>query len=126
MMGKKLKSTNELISEMRRMLRKPTLTLENMVFDEDDKNYYDSENGKYSDNMHGRVKDIPGREMTRDEESANDAVSKIRRIALGRIAQLSNDPTSSEYDLMKRIWNLCDKSLDTGGTRKHVNDDSEE
>lgn len=118
----KNRNTSEIISEMRQMLHEPKLTVENMIFSElDDKDfdnrrdseeYYDEE-PNYSDNQKQTVTD--------DTVSVNDSINKIRQIALSAIAQLADDPSSPEYDLMKKIWNLCDKKFEIQNGNKRNN-----
>lgn len=51
----------------------------------------------------------------KDEEKTSPDVNgvaffnDIRKICLNGISQLSEDPTSVEYETLKRIWDLCDK-----------------
>lgn len=40
-----------------------------------------------------------------------DEINQIRTIALNTIARLSNYPNSEGYDMMKKIWNMCDKAI---------------
>lgn len=43
--------------------------------------------------------------------SVKEKINQIRAIALDGIRELADNPTSKEYDVMKRIWNICDKSI---------------
>lgn len=114
---KKQKIDNKtLISEMKQMLHTPKLTLENMIFsdlNEDDlENYYDDgmpQGGEEGGNpkMGMEEPNIP------NENDITGTINKIRQLALQSIAKLADDPTSKEYDIMKRIWNICDKSFET-------------
>lgn len=40
-----------------------------------------------------------------------DEINQIRTIALKTIARLSDYPNSEGYDMMKKIWNMCDKAM---------------
>lgn len=39
-------------------------------------------------------------------------IDNIRRTALQGIQQIADNPTSAEYDVLKKIWQLCDKAVD--------------
>lgn len=39
-------------------------------------------------------------------------VDKIRVLALQGIAKLANNPGSETYDMLKRIWNMVDKTIE--------------
>lgn len=41
-----------------------------------------------------------------------DDLNKIRQICFGAIARLAEDPTSDSYQLMKKVWMMCDKALE--------------
>lgn len=43
--------------------------------------------------------------------SVKEKINQIRAIALDGVRELADNPTSKEYDVMKRIWNICDKSI---------------
>lgn len=99
----------ELIREMKQMLHKPTMTLESMIF---------SGMNEESDDEDKFAEEMPSDDMSSqnipvsDSVDVTDSINKIRQIALQAIAKLANDPTSKQYDIMKRIWNICDKSFD--------------
>lgn len=40
---------------------------------------------------------------------ASPFIKEIRKVCLNAINELSEDPTSSEYDTFKKIWDMCDK-----------------
>ena len=119
----KNRNTSEIISEMRQMLHEPKLTVENMIFSElDNKDFDDMKNSEeYYDeepNNYNNQKQT----VENDTVSINDSINKIRQIALSAIAQLADDPTSPEYDLMKKIWNLCDKKFEVqNGNKRNSN-----
>lgn len=120
------KNTRELISEMKRMLHEPKLTMENMIFSElDDKdtepnNEMTPNDGNSKNNMADNSNNT--NEETKDF-SAHDAISQIRKISLRAVAQLADNPTSPEYELFKKIWNICDKGVENGQNKKHNNDE---
>lgn len=56
-------------------------------------------------------------EMPEDDDFSMDndvdgAIDEIRQIALKTIATLAADPTDEKYQLMKKIWTLCDKTIE--------------
>ena len=40
-------------------------------------------------------------------------IDSIRQIALKTIARLAEDPTSESYQMMKKIWMMCDKAIES-------------
>jgi hypothetical protein len=40
-------------------------------------------------------------------------IDNIRQIALKTIARLAEDPTSESYQMMKKIWMMCDKAIES-------------
>ena len=40
-------------------------------------------------------------------------IDSIRQIALKTIARLAEDPTSESYQIMKKIWMMCDKAIES-------------
>ena len=40
-------------------------------------------------------------------------IDQIRQIALKTIAQLAEDPTAESYQMMKKIWMMCDKAIES-------------
>lgn len=40
-------------------------------------------------------------------------IDGIRQIALKTIARLAEDPTSESYQMMKKIWMMCDKAIES-------------
>ena len=38
-------------------------------------------------------------------------IDQIRQIALKTIAKLAEDPTTESYQMMKKIWMMCDKAI---------------
>lgn len=118
----KNRNTSEIISEMRQMLHEPKLTVENMIFSElDNKDFDDMKNSEEYYDEEPNSYDNQKQTVTNDTVNVNDSVNKIRQIALSAIAQLADDPSSPEYDLMKKIWNLCDKKFETQNGNKRDN-----
>lgn len=40
-------------------------------------------------------------------------IDQIRQIALKTIARLAENPVSESYQMMKKIWMMCDKAIET-------------
>ena len=96
------------VNEMRNTLRKMrNLTLENFIMPEDG---YDEE--------------MPQEEQPKDNGYDNDiiqAIVQIRKISIGVIAKLADNPMSEGYTFMKRVLDMSDKameSINNGGENK--------
>ena len=46
-----------------------------------------------------------------DKGPGRELVDKIRKISLNGLAQMAETPELPEYEVLKKIWQLCDKSL---------------
>ena len=99
------------IDEMRRLLSETKrLTMENFVMK--DEPSYDDE-PSYGDEevlMRDRGEEMPsqGQEISGIEKE----LTQIRKIALSVINRLADQPTSPQYDTMKKIWNMVDKAIE--------------
>ena len=103
--------SKQLISEMKQLLSKPKLTVENMIFS--DVNEEDFENpDEFNDGYEERetMKEVP--EKNANPVDVTDTINKIRQLALQAIAKLADDPTSEQYQLLKKVWNLVDKAFE--------------
>lgn len=111
-------NNKKLISEMREALNKGRKgVLESIIFDE---GTYDNEmdNPGYNGDMDMDDFDFD----TENTKSTNSqtvktpeiksVINNIRKQALQGIQQIADDPTSAEYDTLKKIWQLCDKAVD--------------
>ena len=75
----------------------------------------EKENNELKEKLYGKIEEkevetVP--EESGSEVDVTDTINKIRQMALQAIAKLADNPTSKQYDIMKRIWNICDKSFD--------------
>ena len=111
------------INEMRKMLSEvKSLTLENFIMPEEDS--FEEETPQEDDvllqqKMDNDVTDI---EADNEEEvlhtnpndmsSIEKELTQIRKIALSVINRLADQPTSPQYDTMKKIWNMVDKAIE--------------
>ena len=100
--------SKQLISEMSQMLRKPKLTMENMIFsDVNEDGFEDTED--FSEAQPEENEDIP---QNTNDVDVTDTINKIRQLSLQAIAKLADNPTSEQYQLLKKVWNLVDKSFE--------------
>ncbi|MCD8207646.1 MAG: hypothetical protein LUD72_06900 [Bacteroidales bacterium] len=105
-------NVRQLVNEMDMMLEdKPSLMLENFMMPEDDVPMGDDvpmQDAPVGDDA--GMNDM-GPQVPNDDVSAE--ISQIRQTAIQAIARLADNPGSASYQLMKKIWNLCDKQLET-------------
>lgn len=104
----------ELINEMKQMVHKPKLTLESMIFSGMD----ETDDNQYGDEFETEVEDKPQETdmETKGSIGINGALNKIRQISLEAIAKLADNPTSEEYQILKKIWNTVDKAFESKKT----------
>lgn len=111
----KYRNNDDLISEMKQILRKPKLTLENMVFDNDEDYFYDNDKNLDKNEENEKIEnnsEIP------NEVDVTETINKIRQLSLNAIAKLANNPNSEQYQLLKKIWNMVDKCFETKNADK--------
>lgn len=100
-------NNKQLIREMKQMLHKPTMTLESMIFSGVNEEGNEDEYGD----------EVPSEEISQNVPNDNgvdvtDSINKIRQIALQAIAKLADNPTSEQYILLKKVWNMVDKAFE--------------
>lgn len=109
-MSNKLKPIEELkvlLGESKREHRKPLL-----------ERYFDD---SFDDDYDVRYEDESEEDMGSGDKLAKakgilpvkKEIDEIRKIALQTIARLAEDPTSESYQMMKKIWVMCDKALES-------------
>ena len=92
------------VSDLREMLsRTKRLTLENYILPEED-NSFDEEMPSVDEEL---PQEAPG-----DMSNIEEELTQIRKIALSVINRLADQPTSPQYDTMKKIWNMADKAIE--------------
>lgn len=104
--------SKQLISEMKQLLSKPKLTVENMIFsdvNEEDFEKPDEFNDGYEEEK--EVETVS--EESESEVDVTDTINKIRQLALQAIAKLADNPTSEQYQLLKKVWNIVDKAFES-------------
>ena len=114
--------SKQLISEMKQLLSKPKLTVENMIFsdvNEEDFEKPDEFNDGYEEEK--EVETVP--EKSGSEVDVTDTINKIRQLALQAIAKLADNPTSEQYQLLKKVWNIVDKAFESKDNKQTSNGD---
>ena len=90
------------VNDLRKMLTETKrLTLENYILPEEEEPFED---------------EMPDDEVlqrsSNDMSSIEKELTQIRKIALSVINRLADQPTSPQYDTMKKIWNMVDKAIE--------------
>lgn len=90
------------VNDLRKMLTETKrLTLENYILPEEEESFED---------------EMPNDEVlqrnSNDMSSIEKELTQIRKIALSVINRLADQPTSPQYDTMKKIWNMVDKAIE--------------
>ena len=98
------------INEIREMLgTTKKLTFESFIMPDKDDSYRDV---APQDN----VGEFPKEEKQEDRgvniSGIEKELTQIRKIALSVINRLADQPTSPQYDTMKKIWNMVDKAIE--------------
>lgn len=103
--------SKQLISEMKQLLSKPKLTVENMIFSDVNEEDFEKPD-EFSDGYEEKkpMENVP--EENVNSVDVTDTINKIRQLALQAIAKLADDPTSDQYQLLKKVWNLVDKAFE--------------
>ena len=90
------------VNDLRKMLTETKrLTLENYILPEEEEPFED---------------EMPNDEVlqrnSNDMSSIEKELTQIRKIDLSVINRLADQPTSPQYDTMKKIWNMVDKAIE--------------
>jgi hypothetical protein len=111
------KSNRQLISEMRNKLdemskpKRRKLTLESYVFDEGA-----DMNNVYPDETNNPGFDDGQPDFYEEGESVDPSmkplIDNIRITCLDCLKKLGQTPEAPEYELFKKIWQLCDKAVE--------------
>ena len=101
------KNNQNLIAEMKEMLgEEKKLTVENIVFDEHNEPGYDTPiQTEFED-------EEKPKQTTVVDSSVNDVINKIRVLSLQGISKLAEHPDSLQYDTLKKVWQLIDKTVE--------------
>ena len=91
------------VNDMRKMLSETKrLTLEHYILPEE--NSFEEEMPQEDD--------ILPQDNGHDVTGIEKELTQIRKIALSVINRLADQPTSPQYDTMKKIWNMVDKAIE--------------
>ena len=92
------------VNDMRKMLSETKrLTLEHYILPEED---------SFEEEMPQEDDVLPQQEVDNDVTGIEKELTQIRKIALSVINRLADQPTSPQYDTMKKIWNMVDKAIE--------------
>ena len=105
------------INEIREMLgTTKKLTLESFIMPEKDASYRDV---APQDN----VGEFPKEEKQEDSgvniSGIEKELTQIRKIALSVINRLADQPTSEDYNTMKKVWNLVDRAIESNSSENN-------
>ena len=93
------------INDLRKMLTETKrLTLEHYIIPE--------EHDSFEDEMTEMEDEMPQEYSENDVTGIEKELTQIRKIALSVINRLADQPTSPQYDTMKKIWNMVDKAIE--------------
>ena len=100
------------INEIREMLgTTKKLTLESFIMPDEDVSYTD-ETVVPQDNIEKLPKEEKQVDSSINISGIEKELTQIRKIALSVINRLADQPTSPQYDTMKKIWNMVDKAIE--------------
>lgn len=114
-----IKELTQMLSENKMAKRKPLL--EGYLSEED----FDPTMGQQPQQgmMQGSEEDFPLQGMEGGDGDAmaqeqgilpiKNEIDQIRQIALKTIARLAENPVSESYQMMKKIWMMCDKAIES-------------
>lgn len=114
-----MKRTNfAAINEIRKMLgTTKKLTLESFIMPDEDASYtrreaQADERVAPQDNVEEFSKEEKQGDGVANISGIEKELTQIRKIALSVINRLADQPTSPQYDTMKKIWNMVDKAIE--------------
>ena len=114
-----MKRTNfAAINEIREMLgTTKKLTLESFIMPDEDASYtrreaQAAERVAPQDNVEEFSKEEKQGDGVANISGIEKELTQIRKIALSVINRLADQPTSPQYDTMKKIWNMVDKAIE--------------
>jgi hypothetical protein len=102
---KEVNNLGKMLTEMKR------LTLENYILPEEDDSF--ERDDSFEEEMpRDEFNDVHKEENKNDVSGIEKELTQIRKIALSVINRLADQPTSPQYDTMKKIWNMVDKAIE--------------
>ena len=93
-----VRSLSNMLTEMKK------LTLEHYILPEEEDSF--EQEIPQEDDI------LPQQEMDNEVSGIEKELTQIRKIALSVINRLADQPTSPQYDTMKKIWNMVDKAIE--------------
>ena len=97
----------KLITEINHMLDGKNRTVESCVFPENAPGY----DGNMGLDYDYDDEEVPEPQLA-NNGGVTDIINNIRQMALNGISQLANTPQDPQYDLLKKIWQLVDKTVE--------------
>jgi hypothetical protein len=61
----------------------------------------------------GQEQEMPQMDNPQFNEEVKQAIIQIRKISIGIIAKLADNPTSESYTFMKRVLDMSDKAMES-------------
>lgn len=115
-----MKKSYSNISRINKMLTENAnrrMTLENLIMDD----------GEYDEYNDGEDMGFEGTEMVDIQSEGNNGNTKelidnIRQIALQGVSSLASNVTDPMYEVFKKIWNICDSSVNAENKKKQSKD----
>ena len=108
------RNINEL-KKINRLIKKISKLNENISFDDDLMEDDDESFEEYESDINN---ELPNEEMPKDKEemqcqnnNCDDLVNKIRKMALSGMSDLAEDTNNPNYEVLKKIWQFCDKKI---------------
>lgn len=110
----KKRYTSKLIREMNEMLDKGDRLNEMMNFGEDTPFSPESNEPGFDagPDLTGYGDETVDEPAEKDDPEVTGIINNIRQMALNGIAKLANNPTSRQYDALKKIWQIVDKTVE--------------
>lgn len=59
----------------------------------------------------------PSAQAAQKPNAGSTYINQIRSIAIGGINELKDDTSNPQYALLKKIWTICDKDIDSSNQR---------
>lgn len=116
------KYTNNLITEINNMLDKEVGNLRETLGWQDGPSFNPEANEPGFDA--GPELSVPTDDEAFEQSPADPEVTgiinNIRQLALQGIAKLANNPTSIQYDALKKVWQIIDKTVEIKDDKKSV------
>lgn len=106
------KNVDRLINDMNLLLESsPSLTLESFMLPEEE-DYDMPPQERMPQQQPLPMDDEPQLDMGEVSGDVSGELSQIRQIAIQALARLADNPQSEGYNIMKKIWGMCDKAVE--------------